>query len=675
MAQSRNRDESKELIQDLCNLEVPSVIRVSPDTKHVLYATNLSHAHKKGKHAVSTLWLATTGLENSSKQLTSGNVKDYHPRWHPDGNSIAFISDRAKPGEQWAIYLWYCKNGVPFGEPHAITDTDNERTIASFEFSPDGKYIGFLCADAETAEHKARKENGEDWNVWGEEWVNVRLRTIDLETKKVVRHAGESQGSKEFNDHVTALCWHSDSRSLAVVHTRTSHIEEPFLSGSKISLVKLSSAETSAESTEAWSAHELLTIPNAIPSIAWGPEEKLYFIGGTPIDKTCGGSLVYSISIESGKPQRVAFGAMDDAKEVVALNGEVLTYVEHGLHDNLVMLPSNPLFSIAQSIQAFHAGFSPGSDEVTLAICTSDVNTPPEVYSTTASSGDLVRLSNHGARFRNDVFGSCHLFSCRSRDDEVDLDGVFLTPGPALPHNPQPAVVLIHGGPTARSTNGFDAYLFYWTPFLLLHGYSVVLTNYRGSSGKGEAFASYSFKGVGKVDYDDVVTITNRAIELKYANKDRLIVGGISQGGFLSYLCSTRNGSLYPWKFRAAMPLNGVTDTDTMALTSDVGASLETELNAGRSPWNMPKNFTGNRQASAIWEVDAAVQKARKENSMIIPPMLIMHSGADERCPHEQGVGMRRALTYHGLPYEFVTYPRQEHILLEQKFWIDMAER
>lgn len=386
--------------------------------------------------------------------------------------------------------------------------------------------------------------------------------------------------------------------------------------------------------------------------------------------------MVYAASTSSGEPKRVAFGQVNDAKKVISVNGQAIAYVEHGLRDEIWMLPNTLLLSLPQRIDALHVGRSMAGDGLTLAISTSDINTPAEVYSLTASPDSaLVRLSNHGAVFRNRQFGSCHFFNCASRDHEVDLDGIFLTPSPRLAAEPQPTVVLIHGGPTARDTNAFDSYLFYWTPFLLHHGYSVVLTNYRGSSGRGEAFASYSLRGVGKWDHEDVVTITDHAVKLGFADQDRLMVGGISQGGFLSYLCSTRNGSLFPWKFNAAVPLNGVTETDTLALASDLGSSLETELSAGGPPWTMPSTFTGNRQASAIWEVSAAVQSARKDQTMIIPPMLIMQSEDDERCPIAQGVGMRRALAHHGLPYEFVAYPRQNHMLHEQKFWIDMAER
>ncbi|KAM3417971.1 hypothetical protein BST61_g6183 [Cercospora zeina] len=657
------------LMENLCNLEVPAVLQISPSADHVLYSTNLRCGHKKGQHARSTLWLADMSVAESARHITSGQFKDHFPRWHPDGQSIAFVSDRAKAGEQWAVYLWNLRDGVPDGEPHALTDTSNQRQIAALEFSPDGKRIAYLCADPETPEHKARREHGEDWQVWGNEWVNARLNTVDVETKVNIRHAGDDAHGIGFNDHVTALTWCSDSLSLAVAHTRTSHIEEPRLRGSQISLIRLSSDDS-------WYAEPVLPIPTAVLSLIWGSDEKLYFTGGVSIDKVCCGRAAYSCNVQAGaEPSIVAFGIEDDVRQLVSAGGMVVGYAERGLRDVVVLLPDRLLCSQAERIGAFGAASKAGGEEMVLAIAHSDLNTPSEVYSVYPSSGEKIRLSNHGKVFRDRFFGSHHPFSCQSLDKEVDLDGIFLTPSQSSPSAPQPTAVLIHGGPPDRSSNEFDTYLFYWTPFLLHHGYSVLLTNYRGSTGKGDKFASYSLKGCGKYDWEDVVTITNHAISLNYADQERLVVGGISQGGFLTYLASTRNGSLFPWKFRAAIPLNGFIDVDTMALTSDLGASLGTELDVAGSPWRLPRSDTRNRQASAIWEVGEAMRRAKAEDSMVIPPMLIMHSEKDERCPIEQAVGMRRALSYYGLPFEFVVYPRQPHLPTEQKFWIDMAER
>ncbi|KAG9694177.1 putative acylamino-acid-releasing enzyme, partial [Aureobasidium melanogenum] len=178
--------DDKELLQSLCDLEIPNTIRFSPDGQHVLYSTELSWGHRKGSHAVSTLWLAKTGQENSAQRLTSGSYKDYAGAWGPDGKSIAFISDRADAGKSWAIYVLPMRDGgFKDAEAYTITDVHNEKAIDKFAFSPDGKQIAFLSADEKTTEQKQKEADSEDMHVWGEQWSPSRLRIVELETRKV----------------------------------------------------------------------------------------------------------------------------------------------------------------------------------------------------------------------------------------------------------------------------------------------------------------------------------------------------------------------------------------------------------------------------------------------------------------------------------------------------------
>ncbi|KAK4621912.1 Acylamino-acid-releasing enzyme [Fulvia fulva] len=646
--------ERKQLYQDLCDLEIPSVIKLSPNARQVLYATNLTWSQKKGKHCLSTIWLGETGQANSSRKLTSGLSKDYWPRWNPNGDSLAFISDRAEAGKKWAIYMMNVRNGTVEGEAYPITDTDNERPIAAFEFSPDGKRIALIRADPKTAEEKAREDNGEDWQVWCEDWTYDRLYVIDdLTTRKVSRVTGESGQQR----HVTGFCWSPDSENIVFANTKSPHIEEPYLTGSDISILWL------GQSTRETVGH----IPNVVKNVKWAADGKIYFCSGTPDDKECAGHCHV----------RAAFGVENDVDSITLVEGRVVAKVQHGLRDQICLVPSGEvMYSEHAEIQAFDVTLGPNNKTI-IAVATSDVNAPIEVYTRDIDAQNMVKLSTHGATFSDRTFGTCQFLNTRSADDKVELDAVHLTPSLATPSSstPLPTVVLIHGGPTSRNTNAFNTLYYFWTPYLLSLGYAILLPNYRGSSGKGEAFASWSIKpsGRGKYDHEDVITLTQLVIDQELADPGKLMVGGLSQGGFLTYLCSVRNDR--EWRFKAAIALAGITDVDTMALTSDLGATLETELSGGRTPWNVPKVDTRSRQASALWEFHEAMQRSKETGKMIVPPMLIMHGEKDERCPITQAWGMRRALAGQNLPFEFVTYPRQGHLFAEQKLWNDMAER
>ncbi|KAH0276767.1 putative acylamino-acid-releasing enzyme, partial [Aureobasidium melanogenum] len=660
----------KELLQSLCNLEIPNAIRFSPDGRNVLYSTELTWGHQKGSCAVSTLWLAKTEQENSAQRLTSGLYKDYAGSWAPDGKSIAFISDHADAGKKWAIYVLPLRDGeYREAEAYAITDMHNEKAIDKFAFSPDGRQIAFLSADEKTPEQKQKEAQGEDMHVWGDQWSLTRLRIVDLETRKVSNLASDR--------HLVDFCWSPDGMRIAFASSRTPELENSLLEGVTISTVDADLALS----------RNLCSLPRSYNiNLTWVNDGQLYVCSGVPADKLYGGYGIYSIDPSSSSPsyEHVAFGIDDDAVGLTkASNGEVLVKVEHHLESRISSLRGKILYGRQQEIEAFDVTYTGKTEETTLAIATSDVNHPVEVFTTVDGGATMVQLSNHGEAFRSREFGTCNILTSPSNDATVDIEALYLSPATRrecmdISHSKEalPTVVMVHGGPNTRLTDAFNTYYYMFAPYLLSAGYGILIPNYRGSSGRGKQFAEFSVEGVGKHDYADIITMTQCAIEQGYADKDKLLICGWSQGGSLTFLCSVRNGLHdYDWKFKAAVAGAGISDSDSMALTSDLGSVFQPELHNGRVMWNMDRNDTRNRQASPLWEFRDAIQRSQQSNTMVIPPMLILHGEEDTRCAVSNAWGMRRALESQKLPFELVTYPRQGHIFSEQKFWIDMALR
>ncbi len=533
--------------------------------------------------------------------------------------------------------------------------------------SPNGKSIAYLSSDEKTPEQILRKQNGEDVEVWGAEWAHARLRVVNVQTKQI--------SSLALDRHVNGLCWSPNGEHLGIVSCRTPDGEEPFITGSTISVVDASLT----------AVKNVCNFPNRVNDLIWANDGKFYFWAGVPANKTLCGFGVYATESNSTSSdyERVAFGIDDDAVGLTQVNGRVIVKLEHRLESRISLLCGKVLYSRKEELQAFDVAIAPDSDEALLAVATSDVNHPVEVYTMTPSGGAMVQLSSHGGAFADDDFGSCTFLSCLSTDRETEIDSLYLTPtayasgiNGAIPIKPLPTVVLIHGGPTTRITNAFNTYYYMFTPHLLSLGYGILLPNYRGSSGRGERFASYSIGGAGIHDYADVIAATQHAIEQGYTDRDRMIVGGWSQGGFLSLLCSVRNGSHgYGWKFKASIPGASISDVDAMALTSDRGSCFEPEIHEGRVAWNMNRDDTRNRAASALWAFNDAVERSQQTGEMIVPPMLLLHGANDTRCHVSNTWAMRRALESRQLPFQMVIYPRQGHFFEEQKFWIDMAVR
>jgi eukaryotic-like serine/threonine-protein kinase len=146
------------------------------------------------------------------RQLTNDSYKDRAPRWSPDGNTIAFFSDRSGKYEIWTIhpdgsglnqlthfpgahypvwsqdgtqmafshhhpnstFIWPLKTGKPFALP-ALPDAT--QTFEAWSWSPDGKelagirhldngdHVGILVYSFETGKIDSLTDFGE-WPIW-----------------------------------------------------------------------------------------------------------------------------------------------------------------------------------------------------------------------------------------------------------------------------------------------------------------------------------------------------------------------------------------------------------------------------------------------------------------------------------------------------------------------------
>lgn len=168
---------------------------------------------------------------------------------------------------------------------------------------------------------------------------------------------------------------------------------------------------------------------------------------------------------------------------------------------------------------------------------------------------------------------------------------------------------------------------------------------------------------MGQKDYTDVIDALKAAVAEKIVDPEKVVVGGWSQGGFLSYLCAVRDD----FPFRGAICGAGVTDWDSLCMSSDI-PFFEAAL-TGRAPWAArDKRDTEGRKGSAVWEMAATKPEDRT-------PVLILHGEEDKRVPLIQAVAFHRGCLEVGWPCEFVTYPREGHMIEERGHHIDVLKR
>lgn len=646
--------------EDLVDLVLPSAVRISPCGTHLIYSA-APHG-KKEEHLKTTLYLGEVGKEHSARQFTSGTYNDRSPAWCPkDNKCFAYLSDRGEVGKSCAIYVAH----IDGGEPYAVTAADNKREISAFAWSPNGKFIAYLSADEKTPEQEKKEKDKDDVEVYGEDVPYDRLRLLNVSTKEVMVIYSE-------NEHVQNLCWSPCGMKVAVMTSQMPDIDSPCRDGSDLKIIDLLSKNVMSS----------LHLPGVFRSAPCWIKDDIYFTAGVTPSATATSLAVYKTRVTTDAStmsyKRYAHGIKDCAYSIKQCGADhLIAFVQAGLRDEIEdVINGKTLYSAEQQIEGFGASFDVhfSDGKTSIALVTSSTSTPPEVYTKSFVRDDITEISNHGAHLSSHPFGKYTAIRCRSFDDAVTLEGYYVTPSNHS-KGPLPTFVCIHGGPYMRNTRGFDGSSWGQTPYLLnTVKCGILIPNYRGNSSQGEDFAKPARGFVGTVEYDDILRLVQKGIDQNLIDPDNIIVGGWSQGGFLSYLSAVRNGAEKlpdgapkTWRFKGAIAGAGVTDWDMMSMTSD-STTFESEC-AGAAPWTSEKSSVVARKGSAIWEFKAAAEQKA------VPPMLILHGKEDGRVPVSQAWAFQKACREYGVPCEMAVYPREPHGVRERAHQIDMLKR
>ena len=115
-----------------------------------------------------------------------------------------------------------------------------------------------------------------------------------------------------------------------------------------------------------------------------------------------------------------------------------------------------------------------------------------------------------------------------------------------------PAVVLPHGGPSARDEWGFD----WLAQFLAARGYAVLQPNYRGSAGFGDAWLVENGFKSWKTSIGDITASAKWLASEGIADPNRMAVVGWSYGGY----AALQSAVVEPQLFKAVAAIAPVTD-------------------------------------------------------------------------------------------------------------------
>ncbi|HEX2186343.1 MAG TPA: LpqB family beta-propeller domain-containing protein, partial [Chloroflexota bacterium] len=191
----------------VADLATPRELDLSPDGRLVVYA--MAPHGKREEHGTGALWVAPVDGSGAPRQFTAGVANDRRPRWSPDGEEVAFLSDRATRGTAQLYAI-----PAAGGEARAVTGITLKRPVLDFAWSPGGGHLAFTSADEPDAEDERRTRERDDARVYGERHAYARLRVLSRATGEVTTLAGGER-------HITAFAWSPDGAQLAYVAQRT----------------------------------------------------------------------------------------------------------------------------------------------------------------------------------------------------------------------------------------------------------------------------------------------------------------------------------------------------------------------------------------------------------------------------------------------------------------------
>jgi dipeptidyl aminopeptidase/acylaminoacyl peptidase len=206
--------------------------------------------------------------------------------------------------------------------------------------------------------------------------------------------------------------------------------------------------------------------------------------------------------------------------------------------------------------------------------------------------------------------------------DSLRLSGYLTTPKNAKP--PYPTIVLLHGGPYARDSWGFDPEV----QLFATRGYAVLQVNYRGSIGFGKKI-SYENKFHFLKMNEDVKEATIKAIHSGLVDSNRIAIMGASFGGYLAIMGASSDNGLYS----CAITNAGVFDWEML--------------------WQHEKNYWNRRFYDEFQEFMALQPDQKKFLKMISPiyntsritiPVFIAGGKDDERVPIAQSYKLERLM-------------------------------
>jgi dipeptidyl aminopeptidase/acylaminoacyl peptidase len=658
--------------EDLYRLRIPTEPRLSADGKLIAFTVQTVAPTRDGYRQA--LWLVPTDGKVPARQLTIGSKHDRHPRFSPDGRTIAFLSDRRlvveeepkapKPEDRedgTQVYL------LPLDGGEARRLTDLPRGVDWFEWSPDGSRLVVGSTSLATTREEDARRRGKTLKREPDSPPESDYRYVDRLnymlngagfTYDRVTHAwivdvagGEPRRLTDGPVPDEDPAWSPDGSRIAFARNRRRDHDLRFRRDIVVASVAdgrvtpISGGPDSIFFAPAWlpDGQTIAALGGRIPANAYRNDIWLFAADGSEARPDGGRNLSGRHDLMPASLMNSDVTTGEGTRLFPMADGRWITFsapVDGAFELWRIATDDGRVERLTNDrhyISAFDLIEVGGAGRRTIAAIRSTPTELPDVHVADGARRPLAlrRVTDLNAELRSEV----ELREPIERHvtvDGRDIQGWLIPAGKGR----QPLVTEIHGGPHT---------LYGWSPFwefqmLAANGMSVFYCNPRGSEGYGRAFNEANLRDWGDGPMRDVLAGVDALLADRLADPDRLGVTGGSYGGYLTNWIVGHDQ-----RFRAAIACRSVTDLSMMFLTGDISQGEWAELEFGTLPWN----------GATILREQSPITYAER----IRTPLLIQHSERDIRTTVGQAEALFTVLRSLKRPVRLMRVPDENHEL------------
>ncbi|MBD7989007.1 S9 family peptidase [Luteimonas sp. Sa2BVA3] len=649
--------------RDLAAMERVSSPTLSPDGRHLVFAQrSIDLEANSGTSALYVRNLVTRDLA-PPKRLTPEGWSVNSPAFSPDGATVYFLSAKHGSQQLYAIPL-------AGGEPRQLTGFATD--VGTYHVSPDGSRIAFsagvfgdcgadfACTKQRMDARKESKVSGvvydqlfvRHWDTWADGTRNrLFVATLPGKGAKPVAEATAVSGALDGDvpgrpfGGAEDYTWAPDGRSL-VASVKVAGREEPW--STNFDLYRLDAAGGTAPVN--------LTADNQ----AWD---------AGPVFSADGGTLFYRAMKRPGfEADRYALMALDlatgERREIAPDWDRSPSSLQPSADGRALYVAAQdtgeyPLFRVdvaTGEVTKLVDGGSVSSFEVageTLVFSRNAIDTGDVIHVASPDGQGVRAITPTAAERLPDVdFGAFEQFSFKGAKGDT-VHGYVVKPWNFEEGRQYPVAFLIHGGPQGSFGNGWS---YRWNPQTYAgQGYAVVMIDFHGSTGYGQAFTDAISGDWGGAPLEDLQKGWAAAQQqYPFLDGEKACALGASYGGYMvNWIAGNWNG---PWK--CLVNHNGVFDTRSMGLVTE--ELWFTEWENGGTVFDNPEAYERHNPARHIdkWRV----------------PMLVVAGQNDFRVPIDQSLSTFTALQRQGIESKLMYFPDENHWVLKPQnsvFWHD----